>query len=247
MSRSGKQSGDLVVTRNNSSKGLRDTRRRREPSAEEYPLVRTAPMTRNGEVIGLRERKKARLRQQIIDTSIRFFRERGYENTRIDDIVDFLEISQPTFFRYFPSKGAVLHDAALRAFAYVKEGLEQELSRSASTAERLHERYRLEAKQLESDLPLWRAIVLSGVMDPVRSPEVRQAGQIVHELMQQVLIEGQKRGEITRAFPADYLADFMRALCTNIVRRWSVGLPGPHSLSERLRSAVEFFLRGAQP
>jgi hypothetical protein len=53
---------------------------------------------------GLRERKKARLRQQIVETALHLFRQRGYENTRIDDIVHTLEISQPTFFRYSPAK-----------------------------------------------------------------------------------------------------------------------------------------------
>jgi Bacterial protein of unknown function (DUF899) len=43
--------------------------------------------------VGLRERKKARLRRQIIDTSIKLFRKRGYEATRADDIVQALEIS----------------------------------------------------------------------------------------------------------------------------------------------------------
>ena len=56
------------------------------------------------EIPGLRERKKARLRQQIIDTAIRLFRKQGYEKTRIDDIVKILEISQPTFFRYFRAR-----------------------------------------------------------------------------------------------------------------------------------------------
>jgi len=57
-----------------------------------------------GPKAGLRERKKARLRQQIVETALHLFRRRGYENTRIDDIVQTLEISQPTFFRYFPAK-----------------------------------------------------------------------------------------------------------------------------------------------
>jgi len=54
--------------------------------------------------VGLRERKKARLRQLIIDTAIKLFRKHGYERTRIDDIVDTLEISQPTFFVISPVK-----------------------------------------------------------------------------------------------------------------------------------------------
>ena len=77
-------------------------------------VTRNAPAqihpAQNHEVPGLRERKKARLRQQIIDTSIRLFRKQGYEKTRVEDIVRVLEISQPTFFRYFPSKDAVLRE-----------------------------------------------------------------------------------------------------------------------------------------
>ena len=36
---------------------------------------------------GLRERKKAPLREQSVETALHLFRQRGYENTRIDDIV----------------------------------------------------------------------------------------------------------------------------------------------------------------
>src|ERR1700744_6217957 len=79
-------------------------------------------------VPGLRERKKARLRQQIVETAIRLFRKQGYEKTRIDDIVKILEISQPTFFRYFPSKDAVLRDVGKRGFECIAERLKSELS-----------------------------------------------------------------------------------------------------------------------
>lgn len=195
---------------------------------------------------GLRERKKVRLRGQIIDTSIRLFRKRGYENTRVDDIVQILEISQPTFFRYFPSKDAVLREVGRRGFACIKERLETELSSRASTAERLRRMYQGMAQEVESDRPLWRAVVLSGAMDPVRSPEMRQPEEIAVSLLREILAEGQKRGEITPAFPVSHLAEFMEGLYTTIVRRWAVDLEGPHDLSERVLSAVEFFLRGVQ-
>jgi AcrR family transcriptional regulator len=199
------------------------------------------------EIPGLRERKKARLRQQIIDTSIRLFRKRGYENTRIEDIVQILEISQPTFFRYFPSKDAVLREVGRRGFSCIKEHLETELSSEATTAERLRRMYEALAREVESDKPLWRAVVLSGAMDPVRSPEIRRTEEIAVSLLREILAEGQKRGELTKAFPVAHLAEFMEGLYTTVVRRWAVGLSGPHNLTERVRSAVEFFLEGAQP
>jgi AcrR family transcriptional regulator len=201
----------------------------------------------SGEILGLRERKKARLRQQIIDTSIRLFRKRGYENTRIEDIVQILEISQPTFFRYFPSKDAVLREVGRRGFACIKEHLETELSSEATTAERLRRMYEGMAREVESDRPLWQAVVLSGAMDPVRSPEMRRPEGVAVSLLREILVDGQKRQEITDAFPVVHLAEFMEGLYTTVVRRWAVDLTGPHSLSERVRSAVEFFLRGVRP
>jgi len=195
---------------------------------------------------GLRERKKARLRQQIIETAIRLFRKQGYEKTRIDDIVHILEISQPTFFRYFPSKDALLRDVGQRGFECITEKLESELSTKASTADRLRRLYHTLACEAEGDRPLWQAVVLSGAMDAVRSPEVRGADCIVAGLLREILAQGQKRGEITCAFPVDHLAEFMEGLYQTVVRRWTVDLTGPHKLTERVDSAVEFFLRGVK-
>jgi AcrR family transcriptional regulator len=206
--------------------------------------ARTGAVTQE---LGLRERKKARLRQQIIDTSIRLFRKQGYERTRIEDIVQVLEISQPTFFRYFPSKDAVLREVGRRGFSCIAEHLKTELSSEATTAERLRRLYEGMAKETESDRPLWRAVVLSGAMDPVRSPEMRRPEEIAVSLLREILDEGQKRGEVTRAFPVSHLAEFMEGLYTTVVRRWAVDLDGPHGLLERTRSAAEFFLKGVQP
>jgi AcrR family transcriptional regulator len=210
-------------------------------------LVKRTVPAQLQEIPGLRERKKARLRQQIIDTAIRLFRKHGYERTRVDDIVRILEISQPTFFRYFPSKDAVLRDVGMRGFECIAEHLKSELSTKASTAERLRRLYHDMACEAEADRPLWQAVVLSGAMDPVRSPEVRGAECLVASLLREILAQGQKRGEITNAFPVVHLAEFMEALYHTVVRQWTVDLTGPHKLTERVDSAVEFFLRGVEP
>jgi AcrR family transcriptional regulator len=207
----------------------------------------TAETVREQPEVGLRERKKARLRQQIIDTSIKLFRKRGYDGTRIDDIVQALEISQPTFFRYFPSKDAVLRDVGERAYACIRERLRSELSSKARTNERLRRLYISMAREVESDRKLWQAVVLSGAMDPVRSAELRGHEEAAVSLLREILTQGQKRGEVTRAFPVVHLAEFMEGLYNTVVRQWAVDLTGPHKLTDRMRSAVEFFLGGIRP
>ncbi|HKN16932.1 MAG TPA: TetR/AcrR family transcriptional regulator [Candidatus Sulfotelmatobacter sp.] len=197
-----------------------------------------------GPEIGLRQRKKARLKQQIIETSIKLFRKHGYEETRIDDIVHALDISQPTFFRYFPTKDAVLREVGERGYACICDRLRSELSSKAGTEERLRRLYVSMAKEVEADRKLWQAVVLSGAMDPVRSAELRGHEEAAASLLREILTQGQRRGEVTRAFPVVHLAEFMEGLYNTVVRQWAVDLTGPHKLTERVRSAVEFFLRG---
>jgi AcrR family transcriptional regulator len=235
--------GAKTARSNSISAALRDVRNRTR--AAQRNSRGAVPGSGEG-MPGLRARKRARLHQQIIETAVKLFRKRGYENTRVDDIVQILEISQPTFFRYFPSKDAVLREVGRRGFSCITKQLKSELSINATTAERLRRLYKSLAQQVEADRGLWQAVVLAGAMDPVRSPELREPEEIASGLLREILAEGQKRGEITRAFPVVHLTEFMEGLYNTVVRQWAVDLTGPHNLGDRVRSAVDFFLLGAR-
>lgn len=69
--------------------------------------------------VGLRARKRARTRDQIAQAAIKFFFEKGYDATTLDEIAEAADVHKRTLLRYFPTKAhLVLHSqyAALEEF-----------------------------------------------------------------------------------------------------------------------------------
>ncbi|MFJ6622240.1 TetR/AcrR family transcriptional regulator [Kitasatospora sp. NPDC091335] len=57
-----------------------------------------------GATLPLRERKKLRTRQALIDTALELFGEHGFDGVTLDRLCEAVEVSKRTFFRAFTSK-----------------------------------------------------------------------------------------------------------------------------------------------
>ena len=127
----------------------------------------------------MRERKKARTRAEIQRQALKLFREQGYEATTVAQIAEAAEVSESTFFRYFPTKeDVVLWDkldplvfeafkgqpADLGPIRALRESIRDVLA-GASAAERADLRGRLE---LLLSVPPLRAMLLDGLRGPMR-------------------------------------------------------------------------------
>lgn len=195
---------------------------------------------------GLRERKKARTHQGIVDAAVEVFRERGYEKTTVEEIVRRVEISQPTFYKYFSSKDAVLREVAggmLREWAREAEAASRQ--EGESTAAALHRIVETMASTMLEDRALWQCIVLADALNPMRAPEQRDADRDATLGIAAILARGQRRGEITEHFSAVRLAENLISMQLLACLAWGVDMLDGGSIEEVLGEKLDFFLRGA--
>jgi len=189
--------------------------------------------------MGLRAEKKDRLRRQLLANAIRLFKDRGFDEVTIDDIIGPLEISQATFFNYFPSKDALLQEASEDTVGRFREMLENEVRRDAPTAEKMHRLLEAMGRGLETDKRFYRTLFTRSVLN---FGNVKARG-ILSDLSAGLMRQGQRRGEIRPEYDPHELADVFIGTYYAIIMRWLHG-DGSQSLVEHLHRGAAMFLSG---
>ncbi|MDA3643855.1 TetR/AcrR family transcriptional regulator [Saccharopolyspora indica] len=191
---------------------------------------------------GLRERKKRRTKQALIDAALRLFDAKGYDSTTVAEIAAAAEVSPATFFNYFATKDEVVFaDDAIylellpQAFADRTSATPEDLLLRAierlSTAESWsfpldHELTRIRAR-LIAEVPALRAgaLLRNATLQKQLAHALRDACPEVDELTAAALT-GALLGAIDAAMHAD--------------------LTAAGSTSDVVRRAAEIALRGRE-
>ena len=197
--------------------------------------------------MGLREEKKAEQRRAILNTAAALFRKRGYEETRIRDIVERLRISEVTFFNYFSSKDALIMAFAVEMLEYSIASVKRELERrDSSVPDRIRSLMRQWATSWDED-PEFHGLVAkqSRLMTDVKGV-LRDRSLELYQQYERLFAEGQKRGEIRTDQKPLHLAEMMEGMLILIAGNWVSGWweNRSDSLEDRFMNAMDIFLEG---
>ena len=197
--------------------------------------------------MGLREEKKAEQRRAILNTAAALFRKRGFEETRVRDIVERLRISEVTFFNYFPTKDALIMAFAVEMLEFSIASVKRELERhDGSVPDRIRGVIRQWATSWDSD-PEFHALVAkqSRLMTDVKGV-LRDRSLQLYEQYERLFAEGQKRGEIRADQKPLHLAEMMEGMLILIAGNWVSGWweNRSDSLEQRFMNAMTVFLEG---
>src|SRR5215475_8553291 len=122
--------------------------------------------------VGLRERKKQRTRQAIVEVGTDLFVRQGYQQTTLAQIAEAADVSPSTFFNYFDTKVDVvfcLFDAEIESVEQPYEGAIRRFPAIISSAPELLAEERLRQAQLEDVLAAGFARDLGESPDGVRA------------------------------------------------------------------------------
>jgi len=153
----------------------------------------------------LRERKKEKARSELIECAISLFREKGFTETSIEEIIEKAEISKGTLYNYFPDKEGILS-------AYFQNKIAdsgQELGSRLLSAVNISEKLALLMDFLYQTLRDDRA--LAGIYIRFRLKELGDLKEFTHSgLMEGVMIAmfkaAQENDEIRSDLPPALLA-----------------------------------------
>lgn len=105
-----------------------------------------------------RERKKEETRRRIFEAAIALFREKGFEQTTVDEITERADVGRGTFFNYFPKKDAVLAYLSEERLAVAEENAGALLAEPRPVREKILDLYLLASEAWAGDRELSRYV-----------------------------------------------------------------------------------------
>ena len=166
---------------------------------------------------GLRDAKKADLRQKLYAAALARFRADGYEASSVADICKDVGVAKGTFFNHFPTKADILAEWYVQA-TQKSQGLE--IPAEASLTETLCARALSAVSIARSDPDIWFAKHAFAPIIPSIQKAEAEADDRITSLTLGSLREAAERGDIRKDVELKAVAEIYVAAVTGTIREW---------------------------
>jgi AcrR family transcriptional regulator len=197
----------------------------------------------NGE--NRRQRRFAKRREEILDVAARVFAEKGYDNTRITEIADALDIADGTLYNYFASKHDILVAIVSKATSDIEPMLQEmgELKTRDDLVAILAKTYDV----FVAHLPFMRTLLMEAwaddtILQEYAADHLEQIGQRTHNFIVSRVDAGDFRPIDPALATQMMLGMFFSAVLP--VLRGSTAPPSPEQCRILAEAAVDLLLDG---
>ncbi len=167
--------------------------------------------------VSRRERKKQETKDSILHAARYLFEKKGFENTSVEEITDQADVSKGTFFNHFTSKDSLLTGIAEEEVEDILFFAAEELSGCSGSIDKI--RMILE-RLLEDSIPYLHLTGRVLVTSIINTGEMPSPFVKINDLLENLVKEGQKSGEITDKFTATDIATSLLGSLYGVMFKW---------------------------
>jgi len=175
------------------------------------PVMKSAPSRR--------ATQKQQKRERLLNASLKLFREKGYEQTKVADITRDAGVAKGTFFNYFPTKERVLLALGEQMLGKMGQVKANDIFQQRTTRGKVKAMFHALAAGLDSD----RALVKEMIYRGLRLPDLvdNSRAQLDFRAMLTLLIEqGKRQKEIIESTDTAFVADAIYTLYFQQIVLW---------------------------
>jgi AcrR family transcriptional regulator len=154
---------------------------------------------------GLRQRKSIAAKLAFFQAAVTLFREKGYDETSVDEIADRAGFSRATFFNHFGTKEGVLRYYGQMLAERVEQSL-AEMDQDVSPLKRIECLLRVMLAEAEQSREELRVVYRYRSRDPDHLDGLTASRRKVWDLTSRLVAEAQQQGEVRRDLSARELA-----------------------------------------
>ncbi|MEO8511719.1 MAG: helix-turn-helix domain-containing protein [Chloroflexota bacterium] len=198
-------------------------------------------------MVGVREAKKASVRERLVDAAARLFLERGVEHTTMDDIAAAAGTSRTSVFNYFGYKEAILVEIGAR---YVRTIEAQADPADSERSPRDRARRNLDSlADAIAQIAAREPTLIAAVAREMTHSDAARRTRALERMQYPMLIEGLLRslastGSLRRPEAIETLIRQLVDLTSGVLLRAPDDASLPHLRAE-LRANVDLFCEGA--
>lgn len=186
-------------------------------------------------------------RDKILAAALRLFADRGYAGTSIQDIVSGARVTKPALYYYFPSKAALYQALLDHAHDERFRLMQAALALGTDLAGKLEEILNAHFEFLASHRELLGLVYATAFAARGEMPkEIRYLAKCQRnfDLVRSLVLEGQRAGQLTRAFEVEHLARGIFGMM-NLHVQAELVQAGQRPNRKTARQIVKLFLDGA--
>lgn len=181
-------------------------------------------------------------RSRIVKAAWELFREKGYEETTIADVIARADVTEEAFYSNFSHKDDLEHtlgDLFDEKYAQLMVSMNPKLSHYEKLLYLNRELFTM----IETQVP-FRLLEHVYVGMPKERQELLNKNRFYYQLITRLIREGQKKGEFEREESAEALADTYASLERGMIYDWCVK-GGTESLSAKGQKLLSIYLKEA--